>query len=100
MSGPGKIKKKKIKDDFEKQFDSDDEDDFESDSDQEVLVRIDKDVEESDNEFDYYQDTEDEDSDISDVESCCSEQSSTSIQSNISIRIKYTDHLVEEEVSD
>ena len=60
MSDPGKINKKKVKDDFEKQFDSDAEEDFESDS----------------------------------------EQSSTSIQSNISIRIKYADHLVEEEVSD
>mgnify|MGYP003648001995 CR=1 FL=1 len=91
MSAPGKVKKKNTKDDFEKQFDSDTEDEFEH----EVLVEVD-----SDHDFEYCQDTEDEDSDLSDVESCCSEQSSTSIKSNVSIRKKYIDHLVEEEVSD
>lgn len=97
MSLPVKKNKSK-KDDFEKQFESDD-----TESEQELdLMNMDMDDpgDESDQEFDYYQDTEDDDSEISDVESCCSEQSSTSIQSNFSIKKKYIQHLVEEEVSD
>ena len=100
MSVPGKIKKKKDKDDFENQFESDTEDEFDSDSEHEVIIENNKDMDDIDDDFGYYQDTEDEDSDISDVESWCSEQSSTSIQSNVSIKKKYNDHLVEEEVSD
>ena len=96
MSSPPIVKKpkKKVKDDFEEQFDSDSEIELDDES------EAGEDEEEEPEYYDYDQEDTDTEHDASDTESCCS---SATVESEYKIKMapkEYALVLVEEDMSD